>query len=218
MSTSYIDELPDETGWNHPRRWMAGGNIQLARAFSTFAKSHPERAISILAALNKDNGTRAAAYTLDTLSEGAEPALVMDLLRNVVERGLDGTEFRHSSARALERLAQRGASIDDTLLALLETWLDSSPPETDKGEEGEEETAHGTGILGNVDETRSHAAAGDKAEADDGESLLWGYGGFGFVPGGAYPVVRRWFSLAPAERARCGARGTQRLSRPQPKS
>ncbi|KPL53233.1 hypothetical protein ABB55_14270 [Prosthecomicrobium hirschii] len=187
-----FDELPDETGWNHPRRWMAGGNIQLARAFSTFAKSHPERAISILAALNKDNGTRAAAYTLDTLSEGAEPALVMDLLRDVVERGFDGTEFRHSAARALDRLAQRGASIDDKLLDLLETWLDSSPPETDKGEE---ETAHGTGILGNVDETRSHAAAGDKAEADDGESLLWGYGGFGFVPGGAYPVVEALVQL-----------------------
>lgn len=184
-----FEELPDATGWDHPRSWAAGGNIQLARAFSTFAKSHPDRAISILAALNKDNGTRAAAYALDSLSEDAEPGLVMDLLRDLVEREFDGTEFRHSAARALERLARRGASIDDMLLAQLESWLEASPPDSGEGDGDEDEAEDNADFLGDEEKARSDAAAGDEAEANDHESLLWGSGRFGIVPGGTYPVI-----------------------------
>ena len=163
-----FEELPDASGWDHPRSWMAGGNIQLARAFSTFAKANPDRAVSILAALDKGNGTRAAAYALDSLSEDAEPGLVIGVLRDVVGRGFDSSELRHSAARALERLARRGAAIDNSLFMLLESWLASSSPDAEADDDGE-------------------ADEGD--EADDGESLLWGYGGFGIVPGGNYPVV-----------------------------
>lgn len=192
-----FEELPDATGWDHPRSRMVGGNIQLARAFSTFAKSHSDRAIRIIAALNKDNGTRAAAYALDSLSEGAEPRLVMDLLLDLVDRGFDGTEFRHSAARALERLARRGAWIDNLLLALLESWLQTSPPDTGEGDEDEDEddAADGADFLGDEGETKSDTAAGDEAEADDRESLLWGYGGFSIVPGGTYPVVEALVQL-----------------------
>lgn len=185
-----FEELPDASGWDHPRNWMAGGNIQLARAFSTFAKGNPDRAVRILAALNEDNGTRAAAYALDSLSEGAEPRLVVDLLRNVVDRGFDGTEFRHSAARALERLAQRGAAIDEALLALLESWLVSSPPDADENSNDQDEAADETDLFGTGEAAPSDTAAGiDEVELDDRESLLWGYGGFGIVPGGTYPVV-----------------------------
>jgi nucleoside phosphorylase len=185
-----FEELPDTTGWDHPRSWMAGGNIQLARAFSTFAKGHPDRAIRILTELNEGNGTRAAAYALDSLSENAEPALVMDLLRDVVDRGFNGTEFRHSAARALERLARRGAPIDEALLALLESWLDASPADADEGYGEEDEAGAAADLFGAEDATRSDArAGGEQAEADDRESLLWGYGGFGVVPGGTYPVI-----------------------------
>ncbi|HTU12125.1 MAG TPA: hypothetical protein VMG08_14635 [Allosphingosinicella sp.] len=181
-----FEELPDATGWDHPRSWMAGGNIQLARAFSTFAKSHPGRAIRILAVLDKDNGTRAAAYALDSLSEDADPTLVIDLLRDVVDRGFDGTEFRHSAARALERLARRGAAIDEKLLALLESWLDTSPPDVESDEDTRDEAD--LGDTGDV--AAPEADAGEQeAEGDAGESLLWGYGGFGIVPGGTYPVI-----------------------------
>ncbi len=193
-----FEELPDATGWDHPRSWLAGGNIQLARAFSTFAKSHPERAIRILAALHKENGTRAAAYALDSLSEDAKPGLVMDLLRDLVDRGIDGTEFRHSAARALARLARRGASINDAQLALLESWLEASShsfnysdddDDDDEEEEEEEEEEDGADLLGDDCETGLSVTAGDVAEVDIRESLLWGSGGFGIVPGGTYPVV-----------------------------
>ena len=74
-------ELPDATGWHHPRSWMSGGNIQLARAFATFAKSNPGRALRILGELDQGNGVRAAAYALDSLSEDASAVLVGDLCR-----------------------------------------------------------------------------------------------------------------------------------------
>ncbi|MCA3450410.1 MAG: hypothetical protein INF92_08575 [Rhodobacter sp.] len=184
-----FEELPDATEWEHPSRWMAGGNIQLARAFSTFAKGHPDRAIRILSSLNKDNGTRAAAYTLDSLSEDAEPALVMSLLSDAVKRGVDSTEFRHSAARALERLARRGASIDDALLALLETWLDAVPTDAAVDDEEARMEDHAADVAGNEDGVGSDAPASEEAEANEGTSLLWGYAGISIVPGGTYPVV-----------------------------
>lgn len=187
-----FEKLPDATGWDHPRNWMAGGNIQLARAFSTFAKSHPDRAIRILAKLNNDTGTRAAAYALDSLSEDADPAVVMDLLRNTVDRGFDGMEFRHSAARALKRLARRGASIDEALLVLLERWLYASPP---AGDNDDDEEGNAGDALGDGEEIRSDPHSNTVTNGDSGESLLWGYGGFETVPGGSYPILEALVQL-----------------------
>ncbi len=182
-----FEELPDASGWDHPRSWMAGGNIQLARAFSTFAKANPDRAVRIISALDKDNGTRAAAYALDSLSEDAEPGLVIGVLRDVVGRGFDSSEFRHSAARALERLARRGAAIDDALFALLESWLASSPPDAAADDDGDADEGD---MFSDDEDTPSDAdTKAEEPEPDYGESLLWGYGGFGIVPGGNYPVV-----------------------------
>jgi nucleoside phosphorylase len=41
-------EIPDNTDWDHPTRWMRGGNIQLSRAFAEFAKTDPERAVRVM--------------------------------------------------------------------------------------------------------------------------------------------------------------------------
>ena len=38
--------LPDETDWDHPKRFMTGGNVQLSHEFANFSKESPERAIS----------------------------------------------------------------------------------------------------------------------------------------------------------------------------
>ncbi len=184
-----FEELPDATGWDHPRTRMTGGNIQLARAFSTFAKGHPDRAVRILASLDMKNGTRAAAYALDSLSEDADPALVADLLGDVVDRGFDGGEFRHSAARALERLARRGAAIDDVQLRLLESWLDTRTLDLEADEGGQDEADDGSLLDSGSAVTGSGAEGGEEAGADGRDSLLWGYGGFGIVPGGTYPVI-----------------------------
>ena len=172
-------ELPDATGWDNPQHWMAGGNVQLARAFATFSKDHVDRAVTILARLDKDNGVRAAAYAIDAMSEAASPSTVFQLLRDVVARGFDGEEFRHSVARALGRMAGRKVQIDDDLLALMEGWV-ANPPASEPDED--EEIDDGAPV-----------EDGEEAQADDdaavNRSLLWGYGGFGIFPGGDVPIA-----------------------------
>lgn len=174
-------ELPDATGWDNPRHWMAGGNIQLARAFATFSKDNVDRAASILGRLDKDNGVRAAAYALDAMSEAASPSTVFQLLRDVVARGFDGEEFRHSVARALDRMAGKKIEIPDDLLALLEEWV-ANPPASEIGAEQAEETDAG-----------APAEVAEEAQSDEdavvNRSLLWGYGGFDTFPGGDVPVA-----------------------------
>lgn len=190
-------ELPDATGWDHPRNWMTGGNIQLSRAFATFAKDHADRAIRILAELNKDNGTRAAAYVLDALAEEGEPEMVFGLLRDVVARGFDSTEFRQSASRALERLQRRGARVSDEFLALLEGWIAAPLNDRDPGDEADD--AEG-GEAGDEDDEAGPDAGSEALGASESggsdehdtaleRSLLWGYGGYAVVPGGEYPAV-----------------------------
>lgn len=172
--------LPDVTGWDNPKNWATGGNVQLARAFATFAKDHVERAIGILSRLDSANGTRAAAYTIETLSEAGAPATVSELVRNVVGRGFDSEEFRHSVARGLERMAQRGVQIDDDLVALLEHWVGHSPVA------GEGDIHEGNA---EQDEDARDASNDDSGVGLVERSLLWSYGGIRAVPGGNVPVA-----------------------------
>lgn len=189
--------LPDATGWDHPRNWMTGGNIQLSRAFATFAKDHADRAIRILAELDKDNGTRAAAYVLDALAEDGEPEMVFGLLRDVVARGFDSSEFRQSAARALERLQRRGTRVSDEFLALLERWIAVPAHGPDPGDDADDAQSGEVGNVGDETEPPSGGEASGAAEPDGADehdtalerSLLWGYGGYAVVPGGEYPVV-----------------------------
>ena len=82
--------LPDASEWDHPRRFLMGGNVQLSRAFAEFSEEDPERAIRLLGRLDPDNGTRAAGYALDAMSKESQPHLVISLLHDVVGRGFDG--------------------------------------------------------------------------------------------------------------------------------
>lgn len=173
-------ELPDATGWDNPRNWMSGGNVQLARAFATFSKDHIDRALGILSRLGPTNGTRAAGYAIDALSEAAPPETVFELVRDVTGRGFDAEEFRHSVARALDRMARRSVEVPEDLIDLLEWWV--ANPLVTKGDDEDAEEAE--------DE---HEVTGEDSESDEAgpveQSSLWGHGGFGAFPGGDVPVA-----------------------------
>jgi hypothetical protein len=177
-----FEALPDATGWDHPRRRMAGGNLQLSREFATFAAQDPIRAQRIIARLAPDNGTRAAGYAIDALGKEADPSLVYDLLMNVVSRGFDGEEFRGAAAHGIEELIRRKEQIPDNILELFETWLREAAPET-AGEDAEPEHEPEQDI-----ETATEDAPAETDRMD--ESLLWGYGGFAILPHGDYPVLQ----------------------------
>ena len=168
--------LPDETGHNHPKRFMAGGNVQLSSAFADFSKENPERAIDVLKALDPKTGTRAAGYALEAMSEETAPDRMLDVLHDVVHRGFDSEEFRTSASAAITTLVGRAVRINDNTVAILEKWL--AEPITD--EAATENTD---------DETEAEATMGsapDDREEEDctHRSMLWGDGGFSRMPSG----------------------------------
>ena len=169
-------KLPDETGHNHPKRFMAGGNVQLSSAFAEFAKEHPERAVNVVMALDPYTGTRAAAYALEAMSVDTEPDTVLDLLHDVVERGFDNKEFRRYASGAITKLVEREVRIGEKTVAILENWL-AEPITDDAGTENSE------------DKTEPEAAMGfapDQTEEEDctHRSMLWGHGGISRMPSG----------------------------------
>ena len=115
--------LPDSSGWDHPKDWSKGGNIQLAREFAEFAKAHPERAMRIIKKFEPDFGTRASGYAMAALAETVDAAALFEMLETLDRRGFNGDEFRSGAARAIQRLVERNANINDAILAMLEGWL-----------------------------------------------------------------------------------------------
>ena len=173
--------LPDETGQKHPKRLMAGGNVQLSSAFADFSKENPERASHVLKALDSKTGTRAAGYALDAMSEKTAPDLVLDVLHDVVERKFDNEEFREYASQAIAKLVERGVQIDDRTVAILEKLL-AEPITDDAGTENTDDETEA--------ETAMGSAPDDREEEDcTHRSMLWGHGGFSRIPSGDCSVV-----------------------------
>lgn len=117
-------EIPDNTNWDHPTHWMRGGNIQLSRAFAEFARTDPNRAIRLMEQFEPLQQERAAGYALDAMADEAEnDRSVIEALLDLHARGFQAEEFRESSARAIEKIADRKADIDDEVIGILVGWL-----------------------------------------------------------------------------------------------
>ena len=116
--------LPDSTNWDHPKSWERGGNIQLATAFSEFAKTEPLRAKQLILQFSPEIGERAASYSLRPLSESTCPEIVCDLISELSKRGFRSQEFQSSVAGAIDRLIERSISINDQVVKALESWFE----------------------------------------------------------------------------------------------
>jgi len=162
-------ELPDATGWDNPKSWRKGGNVQLSRAFADFAKSNPERAIEIIRQFTPDIGGRAAGYAIDAMSESVDAALLLQLIVELEAKGFAGEEYYGSIARAIEKLINRECVINDAVLSVLEKWLKVPASTETVDEEPEDDTSQ-------KDERK-------------GESILWGLGGFSVLPHGNFPIL-----------------------------
>ena len=174
--------LPDETLWDHPERFMFGGNVQLSREFANFSKESPERVIRVLSLLSPDIGTRAAGYALEAMSEETAPDQVLKLLQDVVARGFDSEEFRGSASKAVAKLSDRGVRIGDDTVATFEKWL-AHPLVKGSGDDE-------TGPEAEVDAATECCSEGDREDDDcTRRSVLWGHGSISRSPGGDYPVL-----------------------------
>lgn len=164
--------IPDKSGWDHPRDFSRGGNIQLARAFAEFSKEHPARSLEVIQQLHPDFGQRAAGYALETLAESYDPDALMILIAELHERGFDDDEFRASVALAVNRFLRREVTISEPVLIVLESWvptLERVPTPEDAAKEQSEE--------------------GTKNDTKDTGFLLSGHPRIEFVPDGDYPII-----------------------------
>ena len=84
--------LPDATGWDNPKHWLKGGNIQLSRAFADFAKKQPERAIEIIRQFTLTEGYAQLVTLLMLLANVADGALIEQLIKQLDDRGFSTDE------------------------------------------------------------------------------------------------------------------------------
>lgn len=178
-----FEEVPDNTDWDHPSRWMRGGNIQLSRAFAEFAKVEPMRALRIMEQFKPETQERAAGYALDSMAEVAgHDGEIQEALLDLHQRGFASEGFRNSAAHALEKIADRKSSVDESSIKVLIEWL-SGPvghaEPSDKDEVSE--------IIEKDEQERSEAIRQD--------SILWGHGCISAHPGGNFPVLSALTSI-----------------------
>jgi hypothetical protein len=169
--------LPDASGWDHPRDWHKGGNIQLSREFAEFAKIHQERAMRIIERFEPAFGTRAAGYALGALAEKIDANVLLSLIRSLDKKGFTGDEFRAGTSGAVVKLVEREQVIDDETFKMLERWLAKDRdvlPETDRSD----------------DETEDLFDSGDRKKRDPSlQSVLWGHGDLTVLPSGNFQVL-----------------------------
>ncbi|MEA2893927.1 MAG: hypothetical protein QOI05_4720 [Bradyrhizobium sp.] len=168
-----FETLPDATGWDNPKTWQKGGNVQLSRAFAEFSKENPLRAIQIMGRFNPEIGTRAAGYAIDAMAEKEDANLLLPLIHDLDNRGFEGDEYRGSVARAIEKLINREFLIDDKTLEILQVWL-SSPIASSEGNDSASE---------------ANRESESSEEKDHADSILWGMGGISILPHGNFPIL-----------------------------
>ena len=174
-------EIPDNTNWDHPTHRMRGGNIQLSRAFAEFARTHPERAVHLMEQFEPLQQERAAGYALDAMADDAlNDGFVIKAFLDLHVRGFQAEEFTQSAASAVEKIANRKASIDDNVIDILVQWLCLSPtPSADE-------------VEGDIDLT---SRSKDEDEDLKEKSILWGYGYSFLLPGGNYRTLSALASI-----------------------
>lgn len=160
---SALLELPDWTGWSHPDDFMAGGSIQISRALGQFAKSHPDRAMTIVRALPAAQFSRPAGTVLRELSGILSAKKIFSFAEELLALGFEGDGFQSDVASAIEQSVSPEFPLPEMLCRAMESWLG---PVSTIGVEF------------------------DSGDADRDESLLWGHGGLHAIPGtGNRPIL-----------------------------
>lgn len=126
-----LDEFPDGSGehlWTRPIS-RSGGVRELARAFGAFGKANSERAIALTRRLSSDRHQQAAGELVRQLAEEdtIDRQTVLDLILDLDRGGFNSSDWRQNAANALQKLAIDLKGLDDTIVALLESWIEIDP-------------------------------------------------------------------------------------------
>ncbi len=126
---SLFSELPDATGFDHPRNWMRGGSVQASQALGELAKRQPSKVIEVLREFKAGQHKVPAAHGIQGLSEAAAvaPQVIVNLIHTLDKAGFQSPDFRWMVAWVLDRLASRAKGLPDKTCDMLESWLEPVP-------------------------------------------------------------------------------------------
>ena len=120
---------------------------------------------------------RPAGAALAVLGDSAvPPSILIGSIRKLDARGFASQEFRSDAARCLRAIARRADGLDDATCELLEGWITDWRPDV------------GDGAVRTGNQRAKFSNEDGSIEARR-ESLLWGHGRFGILPGGNYPFL-----------------------------
>ncbi len=123
-----FEDLPDSTGFQHPKRIMDGGAIEAGRELATLAKKLPGRAVALIDQLAPERNEIPVALAISALSETDMPTSdFCELVRSCNARGFSSGEFRDDAARALARRADSGEGLPEFIVNMLRGWLAEIP-------------------------------------------------------------------------------------------
>lgn len=121
-----LNEVNDHAGHHHhPKDWLKGGVIELSRAFAEFAKTSPDRALSIIRQLQPGQHEQVAGAAIQELSEieTISAPMLKALIWDLHARGFSSSDFCHDAANAMAKLAKRLKGLEDRDIELLRSWL-----------------------------------------------------------------------------------------------
>jgi hypothetical protein len=173
----FLLELPDETNWDRPGRFMEGGSIQASREFAEFARNNLRRAISIVKALPPGTHERPVGYAIEAMSavDGSIDEIAT-LIVHLVEKGFHGEDFRSAVAKATKKWVDADSDVPVELVDLLEGWL-QYPLKTNDS-------------VGAAVETEKNDGAAEREDSEKrGRSVLWEPSGFMILPDGNFPIL-----------------------------
>lgn len=161
-----LDEFHDDSGehrWDRPIS-RSGGVRELARAFAEFGKANPHRAFRLAERLSSERHQRAAGGLVRELAgeEGIDQQALLNLILDFNRRGFASQEFRQDAASALQKLAISSKGLDDVIVTMLESWIQTDP----------EAIAAQVRSRLEFEAQNSHS----RSEADDREPMLFGHG------------------------------------------
>lgn len=121
-----LNAVNDKAGrQDNSKYWLKGGVIELSRAFATFAKSFPERALRIIPSFQPGLHEKAAGAAIRELSaiEEVGAQTTKELIWNLHVRGFSSRDFYQDAASAMAEIAKRTRGLEGRDIKLLRSWL-----------------------------------------------------------------------------------------------
>jgi hypothetical protein len=151
-----FDELTDQTGWDHPRRWstdgdhLVGGAIQQSRVIAELAEIDPERAFRLAQRFRPNDQELPTAQAITGLANTTFDAQrLVTLILELAAKGFTSDEFVTSAARALTKVSDKLHGLPENAIALLQCWLGTvGVPAAQDGLEAPKSPSHHPLVVG----------------------------------------------------------------------